>query len=279
MNESEAVKMPDISGYSLGRALSLIRKIGLVPGKTTYVESKLRPYQVLDQDVPAGSRVPRGQAVNLVIAGKSLLRALPALFQKEDSRSGEFLKRYLWIVSSILSSLELEIDHLHEYFDPMRAPHAFFRWLASWFAVNIDFAIPEAKLRMLVRESVSLYRWRGTAIGLAKMLEIVTGVRPDIVEGSVPIQEYTIREEKFLGKRTLDNTIIDEKTARHRFTVMFPVLSSEFGEETIKKVHQIIREEKPAHTDYYVLFVPPADKRTRKDMWIKKNVIDDGMVL
>ncbi|MBN1423914.1 PASTA domain-containing protein [Candidatus Fermentibacteria bacterium] len=278
MNESETAKMPDISGYSLRRALSLIRKIGLTPGRITYVDSKLRHYQVLEQDVPAGSQVPKGQAVNLVIAGKSLIRALPAVYQKEDSRSGEFLKRYLWIASSVLNGLESDIDHLHEYFDPMKAPQAFFRWLASWFAVNIDFAIPEAKLRMLVRESVTLYRWRGTALGLAKMLEIVTGVRPEIIEGSLPIREYTIREEKFLGQRTLDNAIIDEKTSRHLFTVTFPVFSSEFSEETIKKIHQVIREEKPAHAQYYVLFVPPADQRKSKDLWIKKNVIDDRMV-
>ena len=93
----------------------------------------------------------------------------------------------------------------------------------------------------------------------------------------MPIQEYTIREEKFMGERTLDNTIIDEATSRHLFTVLFPLLASELGEETIKKVHQVIREEKPAHTDYYVLFVPPADMR-RSNMWIERNIIDDGMI-
>jgi phage tail-like protein len=279
MNENATVKMPNVSGYSLHHALSLIRKLGLVPGRIELAESKLRPHQVLAQGVPAGTEVARGVEVNLVAEGKNPLRSLPAMYQKEDSRNGDFLKRYLWIVSSIHNSLEMEIDYLHEYFDPMKAPADFFRWLGAWFAVNIDFAIPEAKLRMLIRESVTLYRWRGTALGLSKMLEIVTGVRPEIIEGSVPIQEYTIREEKFVGYRALDNTIIDEKASRHLFTVRFPVLSSAFGEETIKKVHQIIREEKPAHTDYYVLFVPPVDKRKTRNMSIQRNVIDDGMVL
>jgi phage tail-like protein len=278
MNQTATVRMPDITGYSLWRAQSLIAQIGLVAGDLTYVESRSGQYQVLDQDISAGSEVARGTAVNLSVAARSPLRMLPAVYQKEDSRNGELLKRFLWIATTLLADVELSIDHIEDYFDPMKAPHDFFRWLASWFAVNIDFAIPEAKLRMLVREAVALYRWRGTAAGLAKMLEIVTGVRPDVIEGSVPIQEYTIRDEKFMGERTLDNTIIEEKTSRHLFTVMFPVLSSEFAEETIKKVHQIIRDEKPAHTDYYVLFVPPEDKR-RTDMWIQQNVIDDRMVL
>ena len=66
MNETEAVKMPDISGYSLRRALSLIRKIGLVPGRVTYViDREGRIVRIFDE-------------VNVASHGQEVLESLPS---------------------------------------------------------------------------------------------------------------------------------------------------------------------------------------------------------
>lgn len=82
----------------------------------------------------------------------------------------------------------LDIDR---YFDPHRAPDAFVAYLAGW--VDLDdlwIANPQeftaetlppfpggvGRLRELVAASAYLSRWRGTARGLLRFLELATGV-------------------------------------------------------------------------------------------------------
>ena len=49
----------------------------------------------------------------------------------------------------------------------------------------------EEAFRALVAEAMELYRWRGTAYGMTRMLEVCTGITPTITED--PAQPYTFR--------------------------------------------------------------------------------------
>src|SRR5579864_9147933 len=105
------------------------------------------------------------------------LEYLPATYAESD-----FLGRYLLIFESIWEALEQRQDHIAMYFDPRTCPEALLPWLAGWFDLKTGFHWPEVRTRDLVEQVSDLYRYRGTAYGLTKMLEIWTGVTPEITE-------------------------------------------------------------------------------------------------
>ncbi len=113
--------------------------------------------------------------------GSSYLYDLPIIFHDSD-----FLGRYLAIFESVWEPLEQRQDLLAMYFDSRTCPASFLPWLASWLDLAINAHWPEARRRRLLAEATEVYRWRGTRYGLARMIEICTGLAPDIDEGSEP---------------------------------------------------------------------------------------------
>ena len=107
----------------------------------------------------------------------SYLRDLPGIFQDND-----FLGRFLLIFESLWEPLEQRQDHLAMYLDPRTCPVPFLPWLASWLDLAVDAHWPEARVRRLVAGAMDLYHWRGTRYGLTRMLEVCTGLMPQITE-------------------------------------------------------------------------------------------------
>jgi len=105
------------------------------------------------------------------------LNYLPSIFAEND-----FLGRYLLIFESIWEPIEQRQDHMAMYFDPATCPEPLLNWLAGWFDMRTDRHWPESRVRGLVDQMTELYRYRGTRYGLAKMIEIWTGVTPEITE-------------------------------------------------------------------------------------------------
>jgi phage tail-like protein len=105
------------------------------------------------------------------------LRDLPVLFHNQA-----FLGRFLRIFEAIWEPLEQRQDHIALYFDPRTCPAAFLPWLASWLHLAFEAHWPEARRRHVLAEAMDLYRWRGTRYGLTRMLEVCTGLTPDITE-------------------------------------------------------------------------------------------------
>ena len=63
------------------------------------------------------------------------------------------------------------------YFEP-RTARAAASWLGGWLDVTLDPHWPEDRRRGLLAEAMELYRWRGTAYGLSRMIEVSTGLGP-----------------------------------------------------------------------------------------------------
>lgn len=112
-----------------------------------------------------------------VDAHSTYLDFLPAIFQDND-----FLGRFLLIFQSIWEPLEKRQDHLAMFLDPRTAPAVFLPWLAGWLGVTVGPRMTEGRLRELLSEAVELYRWRGTRYGLTRMIEVCTGLKPQIAE-------------------------------------------------------------------------------------------------
>jgi phage tail-like protein len=256
IKEENNSTMPDLRGLSYENGLKFIKNNQLNLRHINYSESKYARNTIIEQSINPGSYFKNGDNIDLTLSNISLIRFLPDIYNSLDEENNEFLKRYLWIFQHIFNGINIKLDDLHKYFNPMVAPRDFFHWLASWFSINVNYAIPEDKMRLLVKEAVTLYQWRGTSIGLAKFLEIITGVKPDIIDNYIPISEYSIMKDKLIERE-----IIEEDTSISHFTVSFPVTSDYFDVETIKKINQIIKLERPAHTKYYITFKPKERKK------------------
>lgn len=107
--------------------------------------------------------------------GSRYLLDLPVIFHDSD-----FLGRYLEIFETIWEALEQRQDYIHMYFDPRTAPEPMLAWLASWIDVSLNQHWPEPRRRELLKEATELYRWRGTRYGLTRMIEVCTGLTPQI---------------------------------------------------------------------------------------------------
>lgn len=138
------------------------------------------------------------------------LRYLPAIFQEN-----EFLGRYLRIFETIWEPLEWRENHMNLYFDPRTCPPSFLPWLASWLDVALQPYWPESRSRRLIAAATELYRWRGTAYGLSRMIEVVTGITPKITED--PAQPFVFRVALTIPPGSdIDARLIDDLVRTHK---------------------------------------------------------------
>ena len=160
-----------------------------------------------------------------------LASALPALYQ-EDEVAGRFLAAFDDALAPILTTL----DNVDAYFDPLLAPDDFLAWLGSWVGLVLDESWPPDRQRALVSDAAGLFRWRGTARGLAAHLALYVGTVPEVVEtGGVA---WSGRPGEPMGG--------DEP--RLTVTVRVPDPST----LDLARIHAIIVAGKPAHVPHEV---------------------------
>lgn len=114
------------------------------------------------------------------------LEHLPAIYQ-----DGDFLGRFLMIIEAIWEPLEQRQTYMMMYFNPRTCPVAMLPWLSSWLDMPIDRLWPEARQRAILADALDLLRWRGTRFGLARMIELSTGLTPEILDE--PGQSFVMR--------------------------------------------------------------------------------------
>jgi phage tail-like protein len=114
------------------------------------------------------------------------MRYLPAIFHDDD-----FLSRFLQILEQVWEPLEQRQDHIDAYLDPATCPAEWLPWMASWFGIVLRPHWPEARKRAFLAHAVDVYRWRGTAYGLERVIETCTGARPEI--GLLPENPFVFR--------------------------------------------------------------------------------------
>jgi phage tail-like protein len=114
--------------------------------------------------------------------------ALPGLFHEDevDPRTARvrssFVQRFASAFDEVLAPVFSSLDNLDAYFDPRVAPPDYLEWLAAWVGIELDETWSLERRRALVLRAVELYRWRGTARGLAEAVAVFTGVEPEVVD-------------------------------------------------------------------------------------------------
>ena len=260
---SNKIMMPDLRGKHIITAHRIIQDMGFIVGTVLYDEFNCPARLVFDQSIPPFKEIDKESVVDLKVASDNPIRNLPSIFQNNKT-----LKEFLWVFQHIINSFQNNLDIIHTYFNPLETTREFYKWLATWFSINVNYAISEDKMRGLIWNAVNLYQWRGTAIGLTKYLEIITEIKPEILENYVPVSEYIIETDQIIEK-----PILEESNFSQCFTVKFPVQADYFDFDTVKKIYNIIKTEKPAHTHFYLIFASE-----KKDKVVSQFIIGEAII-
>jgi phage tail-like protein len=175
----------------------------------------IQPIQAM-QPVQALARtpmhLPRPTLPATVATGPAsmYIESLPDIYADND-----FLARFLLLFQNVWEPLEQRQDHIDMYFDPRTSPANFLPWLASWLDLSFNQHWPETRRRRLLAEAIDLYRWRGTRYGLVRMIEVCTGITPEVSDN--PAQPYTFDVKITLPKGSdIDKNLIDELIQAHK---------------------------------------------------------------
>ena len=103
---------------------------------------------------------------------------LPAMFHDDD-----LSQRWCDGLDDVIAPVPATLDNLWAYLDAALAPLDFVEWLAGWVGLELDQTWDEPRRRELVASAHRLYDFRGTAGGLADLVELYTGTRPEISDG------------------------------------------------------------------------------------------------
>jgi phage tail-like protein len=219
---------------------------------------------------PEAKQMASATAQITVQAKGSYLAHLPALYEQDD-----FMGRFLMLFESFWRPITLQINNVHDYFNPWLTPARFLPWLAEWFHLELDENWSEAQQRKLLASIMRLYRKRGTKGALQEYLEIFTGKRVEIIE-------HRARNFRLgAGARLGAGVAVGTGNVPHTFTVrvwLAPVLpppgmESKEAEREVAQAEQrrlriiesIIEAQRPSHTRYTleVVTVTEAESATQ----------------
>ena len=173
---------------------------------------------------------------------KAIVERLPDVFKQAASSKDEQnpLAALLGVMEELHERDEEILAGFGRYVDPRRTPDEFVPYLAAWVDyawllldppdnpyadVVRPFAGGLGRLREMTASAASESKWRGTSLGLVRLLERATGV-----EG------YRVEE-----------TVLDESKQPLPFRVR--VIAPREAEPYFELVERIVEHEKPAHVD------------------------------
>jgi len=128
--------------------------------------------------------MPVVKSVKLYFPRVTYLRYLPEIYQ-EEPKSREFLERYLSVFETILTALEQNIGDTPRIFDAFGTASGFLPWLSTWLGAVKDENWDDDKWREFLSRAATLYKQRGTSVGLSELIKLYSGKYPIIVERSL----------------------------------------------------------------------------------------------
>ncbi len=245
------VEVPNLVGEPVHKARLIAQHAGLTVDAVLFRESYEPQNTVLEQNPGRGQRVYEGASVTLHVARRGYMELLPAIYRRSDAVGRNLVRDICFIFEHLFGSVQDTLDRAHTFFDPYEAPPEFLPWLASWTAMVVDPDWSEDKKRAILKRAVDLYRIRGTRRGLALFLLLFTGHEPEIQENEWPFPGFRIGVDARIGEGSVVLPPIDRA---HSFVVTMPVAFEEVSPEMVIRIHEIIRREKPAHTQYCLRF-------------------------
>jgi hypothetical protein len=252
--------MPEVAGISLANARLMLRNAGFDPERVAVrYQEAYRPADEVTGQVPSpGTLVAVDEPVELVVSRRSLLHALPQVFQKADRDGGHFLREFLWIFDHLSADLQRKLDRVNLYFDPREArPNSSTGWRAGWPSPSTRTG-PRAQAQAHPQGHRDLrvagHRPRAQAVPVD-----LHGRRAARLREQVSLQGLPHR---LRSASALDSIVLPQVNLSHCFIVEVPARYTDITNENILKVHDIIRMEKPVHSMYVLTFAaaPKSDQ-------------------
>lgn len=250
------VRVPDVTGRQMDKARIVLEDAGLKKVVVLYRESYEDRDTVLEQRPARGQMVYETTEVTIWIARRGYVEHLPAIYRRSDAVGRNLVRDLCFVFEHMFDSIEKNLTDGWRFYDPHVAPPEFLDWLSKWTAFSLDLDWPEAQRRALVKRAVDLYRIRGTKRGLTLFLKLFTGHEPEIKENEWPFRGFRVEgEDAEEGARiALDSVVLPPVELAHCFVVKMPIRFESLTPEMVIRIHQIIQQEKPAHTNYYLEF-------------------------
>jgi phage tail-like protein len=238
-----------------------------------------------------GTTTPALRQIRLEYAHEGWMRHLPALYRRDDEET-RFLERTLALFETALTGVEEALDGVSRYLDPAAAPDraagaaaagpaiGWLAWLAGWLDLELDERWDDDRRRRAVAGAFELHAARGTTVGIARLVELTTGVPVTLAEPAHGASLWRL-DDGALGLDTMlapahpqgavlgatamlerarlldvgDGSPLFDDLA-HRFTVRC-YAADLGGPRALDRVREVIDRERPAHTSYHLCVVRP----------------------
>lgn len=138
--------------------------------------------------------------------GDNFMQTFPEIYQEK----GGFFHRYMSVFSTLYFEAGQEINGLQNYLDISLAPEFMLPELAFWLGIKIPQGLLEEKIfRRFLREAYDLNKRKGTKGGMSRIVELMLGIKPVIVEGNRPRGTKSFKNSgKLFGESMWDITIL-----------------------------------------------------------------------
>ncbi|MCC6623234.1 MAG: PASTA domain-containing protein [Deltaproteobacteria bacterium] len=249
---AKRIAIPDVIGLHVDNAKIVLKNAGFERFRVHYVEDYADEFSVVEQFPRSGLLVVRDAEVLLKISRASLVNHLPQVYQQSEVEGGgNFLRGFLNIVQTVYDSIGLRLRTVHELFDPRTTDPDFLPWLGSWLAISLNPDWDTLQRRKMLMAATSLFPYRGTTTAIREFVRIYVGAKVEIEENSWPFQGFRIGVHSTVGD---DTVILPPMNLSHCFVVRLDKPASRVPDDEIVKIHQIIAQQKPAHTSYFLAF-------------------------
>ncbi|NJM65790.1 MAG: phage tail protein [Acaryochloris sp. RU_4_1] len=178
---------------------------------------------------------------------------LPAIYRETD-----FVGRFLNIFEQSFEPAVQTLNNLWAYLDPLTAPRSLLPFLAHWVGWPLQEHLSLGQQRILIRNALEIYRWRGTRRGLRLYLHLATGLPldeeiADEADKHIGISESFCRGA-ILGEAHLgEDAILGGGKPFHFIVHLRPPFNHPIDEDLVR---QVIEQEKPAFC-IYELYIEP----------------------
>ncbi len=118
---------------------------------------------------------------NMVIdsIGDNFMQTFPEVYRER----GSFFHRYISIFSSIYNDFQGKIDSLYRILDVDTCSEEQLIIYGDWLGIHLrEGLLPIEAMRKLVKEGYELNRMKGTKAAIERVLEIILGEKPVIIE-------------------------------------------------------------------------------------------------
>jgi phage tail-like protein len=130
----------------------------------------------------------------------SYMDHLPAIYRREDAKTGGFLENWLALFRAELGDWEQRmLEDLPRQFDARTADATQLTQLAGWLGLDLPAKLDAAEQRRLLTDAMTLYRQRGTPAGLHAWVKRHLGVTIHLFEAFHERQVWRLNEAHSKG--------------------------------------------------------------------------------